>query len=83
MCAAISPSKIFGPDLATLNRLAREIEATLKAVRGAEDVVTIKNEGVQYLKVEVDRFQAGHRGLSVEDIQNHLRARSRGARSGS
>jgi cobalt-zinc-cadmium resistance protein CzcA len=65
--------KIFGPDVATLNRLAREIEATLKSVRGAEDVVTIKNEGVQYLKVEVDRFQAGHRGLSVEDIQNHLR----------
>ncbi len=70
--------KIFGPDLATLNRLAREIEATLKAVRGAEDVVTIKNEGVQYLKVEVDRFQAGHRGLSVEDIQNHLRSEVEG-----
>jgi cobalt-zinc-cadmium resistance protein CzcA len=65
--------KIFGPDLDTLNRLAREIEATLRSVPGAEDVVTIKNEGVQYLKVEVDRFQAGHRGLSVEDIQNHLR----------
>lgn len=70
--------KIFGPDLATLNRLAREIEATLKAVPGAEDVVTIKNEGVQYLKVEVDRFQAGHRGLSVEDIQNHLRSEVEG-----
>jgi len=70
--------KIFGPDLATLNRLAREIETTLKAVPGAEDVVTIKNEGVQYLKVEVDRFQAGHRGLSVEDIQNHLRSEVEG-----
>ncbi len=70
--------KIFGPDLPTLNRLAREIEATLRAVPGAEDVVTIKNEGVQYLKVEVDRFQAGHRGLSVEDIQNHLRSEVEG-----
>ena len=70
--------KIFGPDLTTLNRLAREIEATLKAVPGAEDVVTIKNEGVQYLKVEVDRFQSGHRGLSVEDIQNHLRSEVEG-----
>jgi heavy metal efflux system protein len=65
--------KIFGPNLAALNRLAREIESTLKAVPGAQDVVTIKNEGVQYLKVEIDRFQAGHVGLSVEDIQNHLR----------
>jgi cobalt-zinc-cadmium resistance protein CzcA len=65
--------KIFGPNLAALNRLAGEIESTLKAVPGAQDVVTIKNEGVQYLKVEIDRFQAGHVGLSVEDIQNHLR----------
>ncbi|MFO1205277.1 MAG: CusA/CzcA family heavy metal efflux RND transporter [Burkholderiales bacterium] len=74
--------KIFGPDLGTLNRLAREIEATLKSVPGAEDVVTIKNEGVQYLKVEVDRFQAGHRGLSVEDIQNHLRDEVEGRQVG-
>jgi cobalt-zinc-cadmium resistance protein CzcA len=28
--------------------------------------------------VEVDRFQAGHRGLSVEDIQNHLRSEVEG-----
>jgi len=70
--------KLFGPDLPTLNHLARAIEATLKGVRGAEDVVTIKNEGVQYLKVEVDRFQAGHRGLSVEDIQDYLRSEIEG-----
>ena len=63
--------KIFGPDLATLNRLAREIEATLKAVPGAEDVVTIKNEGVQYL-------QGGDRPLARQDTVD---SRSRTSRT--
>jgi cobalt-zinc-cadmium resistance protein CzcA len=66
--------KIFGPDLATLNRLAGEVEATVKAVRGAEDTFTLRNDGVQYLKVAVDRLAAGRFGLNVDDIQNDLKA---------
>ncbi|HLO61808.1 MAG TPA: CusA/CzcA family heavy metal efflux RND transporter [Azonexus sp.] len=66
--------KIFGPDLATLNRLAVEIEHTVKTVRGAEDTFTLKNDGVQYLKIAVDRLAAGRFGLNVDDIQNDLKA---------
>ncbi|TMW74195.1 efflux RND transporter permease subunit, partial [Thauera sp. UPWRP] len=66
--------KIFGPDLATLNRLAHEIESTVKAVRGAEDTFTLKNDGVQYLKIAVDRLAAGRLGLNVDAIQNDLKA---------
>ncbi len=66
--------KIFGPDLATLNRLAVDIESTVKAVRGAEDTFTLKNDGVQYLKIAVDRLAAGRLGLNVDDIQNDLKA---------
>ncbi len=66
--------KIFGPDLATLNRLAHEVESTVKAVRGAEDTFTLKNDGVQYLKIAVDRLAAGRLGLNVDDIQNDLKA---------
>ncbi|MBP8194838.1 MAG: efflux RND transporter permease subunit, partial [Azonexus sp.] len=36
--------KIFGPELATLNRLAVDIESTVKAVRGAEDTFTLKTD---------------------------------------
>ena len=66
--------KIFGPDLPTLNRLAHEVETTVKKVRGAEDTFTLKNDGVQYLKIAVDRLAAGRLGLNVEDIQNDLKA---------
>ena len=74
--------KIFGPDLSTLNRLAQETEAALKSVRGSQDVVTLTNEGVQYLKADIDRFQAGHRGLSVVDIEDDLRSQLEGLRVG-
>ncbi len=66
--------KVYGPDLATLNRLAGEIVTTVKKVHGAEDTFTLKNEGVQYLKVAVDRLAAGRFGLNVDDIQNDLKA---------
>ena len=66
--------KLYGPDLPTLNHLASQIEAVVKAVHGAEDTITIRNEGVQYLKVQVDRLAAGRFGLNVEDVQNSLRS---------
>ncbi len=66
--------KIFGPDLATLNRLARDIETTVRKLRGAEDTFTLKNDGVQYLKVAVDRLAAGRLGLNVDAVQNDLKA---------
>jgi len=66
--------KVYGPDLATLNHLAGEIVATVKKVPGAEDTFTLKNDGVQYLKVAVDRLAAGRFGLNVDDIQNDLKA---------
>ncbi len=66
--------KLYGPDLPTLNRLASEIESVVKGVPGAEDTLTIRNEGVQYLRIRVDRLAAGRFGLNVEDIQNTLRS---------
>jgi cobalt-zinc-cadmium resistance protein CzcA len=70
--------KIFGADLATLNRLAAQIEATLKGIKGAEDVYTVKNEGLQYFKVEIDRLAAGRMGLSVDAIESDLRSQLEG-----
>jgi cobalt-zinc-cadmium resistance protein CzcA len=66
--------KIFGADSATLDRLALQVEAVLKKVQGSQDVYTVKNEGVQYLQIDIDRLAAGHFGFNVDDIQNELRA---------
>ena len=70
--------KIFGTDLGELNALAEKIAALLKTVPGAQDVLTVKNEGVQYFTVEVDRLMAGRFGLSIEDIASALRAQVEG-----
>jgi cobalt-zinc-cadmium resistance protein CzcA len=37
--------KLYGPDLRTLNRLAGEIEDVVKSIPGAEDTLTLRNEG--------------------------------------
>ncbi len=66
--------KIFGSELDTLNRLAQEVQAQLTRIAGAQDVLTVKNEGVQYYQVRVDRLAAGRFGLNAEDVQSDLRA---------
>ena len=74
--------KIFGTDLAQLNEYASRVEALLKTVPGNQDVYTVENDGVQYLRVAVDRLQAGRLGLSVEEIQDALRTQIEGQRAG-
>ncbi len=74
--------KVYGPDLDTLNQLGGQIEGLLKMVPGNQDVYTVQNDGVQYLRVEIDRLQAGRFGLSVEAIQDALRAQIEGWRAG-
>lgn len=74
--------KVFGPDLDKLNEYAGQIEALLKTVRGNQDVYTVENDGVQYLRVAVDRLKAGQLGLNVEEIQDALRVQIEGVRAG-
>ncbi len=74
--------KVFGSDLNELNHAADGIVALLKGIKGAEDVFTLKNEGVQYLKVEIDRLAAGRLGLPIEDVQNALKTLVEGLPAG-
>lgn len=74
--------KVFGPDLDKLNELAGQIEGLMKQVPGNQDVYTVENDGVQYLRVVVDRVAVGRYGLSVEDVQDALRVQIEGIRAG-
>ena len=74
--------KVFGADIATLNALAGQVETLLGGVPGAQDVFSLKNDGVQYFKVEVDRLAAGRYGLSMDDISAFLKAHLEGLRAG-
>jgi len=74
--------KIFGPDLAELDRLAGHIAAVLEETPGASEVFTVHNEGVQYLELQIDRLAAGRAGLDAQTLQSELRAQVDGLRAG-
>ncbi|MYN00850.1 CusA/CzcA family heavy metal efflux RND transporter [Pseudoduganella sp. DS3] len=74
--------KIFGPDTQKLGELAEQVVGVLQAIPGSEDVLTVKNEGVQYMQVDIDRVAAGRLGLSAEQVQNDLRTMIEGRNAG-
>ncbi|MBI2827217.1 MAG: efflux RND transporter permease subunit [Planctomycetia bacterium] len=64
--------KVFGPDLDTIDRVCKEIEAALKPVNGARDAIAAPIMGKGYVQIDIDRQQAARYGISVEDIQNEI-----------
>jgi cobalt-zinc-cadmium resistance protein CzcA len=74
--------KVFGADIDTLNTLAGKVEELLNKVTGAQDVFSLKNDGVQYFKVEVDRLAAGRHGLDMDAISAFLKAHLEGVQAG-
>ena len=61
--------KVYGSDLATLERLARRIAEVLRRVPGASNVYPEQLTGGQYLNVVIDRDAAARFGIGVGDIQ--------------
>ncbi|MBI2798691.1 MAG: efflux RND transporter permease subunit [Gammaproteobacteria bacterium] len=74
--------KIFGSDLTTLNKLAGDIVNIVNTIPGSQDVYTVVNDGVQYMRVMVDRLAAGKFGLSAQDVQEALRQQIEGVPAG-
>jgi cobalt-zinc-cadmium resistance protein CzcA len=74
--------KLFGPDLAVLGRLGEEIRAAVQKVPGAAEVLTVADDKVLYLQTDIDRMAAGTAGLSVQALQEEMRARLEGLDAG-
>jgi len=74
--------KLFGPDLEELSRLAGEIQARLEMIPGTSEAMTVANDQVDYLLVDIDRVAAGRVGMPVSDLQDMMRAQVEGVRSG-
>ncbi len=74
--------KIFGDDQEQLNRTAEAVVRVVDGIQGGEDVYTPRNEGAQYLRLEVDRLAAGRLGLDVEALQAVLRSQVEGTSVG-
>ncbi|WBH15319.1 efflux RND transporter permease subunit [Sphingomonas radiodurans] len=74
--------KIFGPDSATLGTLAGKIQSVLESTSGATEVMTVANDRVDYLQLDIDRLAAGRAGLTVDEIEDGLRSQLEGIRAG-
>ncbi len=61
--------KIFGPDLAELERLGRAVEDAVKMVPGTRSAFAERASSGYYLDIDVDRAAAARHGLNVGDVQ--------------
>ena len=74
--------KLFGPDTAELARLGGAIQSRLEAIEGTSEAMTLANDRVDYLLVDIDRVAAGRAGMPVSDLQDMMRAQVEGVRAG-
>ncbi len=61
--------KVFGKDLAEMERLAKQIETVVKNVPGTTSAFAERITGGSYLDIEPDREQLARYGLSVGELQ--------------
>ena len=62
--------KVFGKDLAEIDKIARAIEAAIRTVRGTASAYAERAISGYYLNVDPDRAQLARYGLMVGDVQN-------------
>jgi len=61
--------KIFGPDLAELERLGKEVEQAVQSVPGTRSAFAERAVSGYYLDIDIDRAAAARHGLNVGDVQ--------------
>ena len=64
--------KVFGKNLDEMEKLAKEIEAVVKAVPGTTSAFAERITGGFYLNIEPDRAQLARYGLAVGDLQDTI-----------
>ena len=61
--------KVAGPDFATIDRIARQIEQVIQTVPGTASVIAERVSGGRYITIDIDRLRAARYGLNIEDVQ--------------
>ena len=64
--------KIFGPELETIQRIGREIEATLAPLPGTASIYAERSFGGRYLDIRPDAEALARYGLITGDVQEVL-----------
>ena len=74
--------KVFGDDMAVLNKTAGEIAETLQKLDGASEVKVEQTAGLPVLTINIDRDKAARFGLNVGDVQDTLAVAVGGRQAG-
>lgn len=74
--------KVFGPDLATLERLSDRIARELAGVRGLTDLGVSSSLGQPTVRIDVDRAAAARYGLTPDDVNQTVAAAIGGSSPG-
>ena len=61
--------KVYGTDLAEIDRLGKEIEAVIRTVPGTTSAFAERVLGGYYLNIEPDRAALDRYGLTINDVQ--------------
>jgi len=64
--------KVFGPDLETIDRVCKEVEAAIKPISGARDTIASPIMGKGYVDIQIKREEAARYGITIEDIQSAI-----------
>ncbi len=64
--------KVYGTDLAEMEKLARQIEAVVRTVPGTTSAFAERVIGGYYLNIDPDRAQLARYGLTIGDVQNMI-----------
>src|SRR5207247_1599458 len=70
--------KLYGRDVFTLNRTARDIAAVLQNVRGVADLGYDTLIGLPQLQIVVDRASTARHGINIQDVQDVVEAATKG-----
>jgi Cu(I)/Ag(I) efflux system membrane protein CusA/SilA len=65
--------KVYGKDLAEIDRLSRRIEAVVRKVPGTTSAYAERVLGGYYLNINPDRIALARYGISIDDVQNVVR----------
>ena len=74
--------KVFGDDMAELNKTAAEIAETLQKLEGASEVKVEQTSGLPVLTINIDREKAARFGLNVGDVQDTIAVAVGGRQAG-
>ncbi len=74
--------KVFGDDMAVLNKTAAEIAETLQKLEGASEVKVEQTSGLPVLTINIDREKAARFGLNVGDVQDTIAVAVGGRQAG-